>query len=1061
MTTTLFSELSQRLDWPKEADIFHPPGPGPAIYSRLAQSKIETPLGRMLGSGQVEVGILAPDPSAVSSDAPIALVCRFARALTPQELNATRKLAWNFCRCPLLVTVEPHLVRAWSCYERPDAATGQFRTDPLADSGEGSLTDLDRLADTLHWIYLASGQFIARNAARFDRRQRADVTLLENLRYVRKRLTKDLPIHIAHDLLARVIFVQFLFQRADANGYTALSPRKLEQLYEGNVLSQRHAGLSSVLMHRSDTFSLFKWLNERFNGDLFPTDYAEEQHHVREHHLEFLAGFVSGTLKMRTGQYLLWPHYSFDTIPLEFISSIYEEFVTNRADKVGIGEHYTPPFLVDFMLDKVLSWFGTDYNLRILDPCCGSGVFLVRAFQRLVHRWRNANPKVEPQASLLRQLLEKNLFGVDIREDAVRVSSFSLYLAMCDEIDPKYYWTQVHFPSLREVRLRTADFFVETMPEVSTQHDSGKKETSGLYDIIIGNAPWGKKSLTEAAGQWAKMNGWPAVGNQSGTLFLAKALKLCRPSGGICMIQPAGALLFNVSDPSLKFRKRLFSNHKVREIVNLSALRFLNIFPRAVGPACIVTLHPKQPDDQPIAYWSPKQTETQEEKHRVIIDDQDLNWVWPDEAANEPVVWPSLMWGGRRDLEFIQRVANRYPTLRDRIRRDRKWRSKRGFQRGTKEAKEHTSLLNIPILEKPSSEEKACEASYVWKSLPWVAPVSRFPRNTDPMFAYPKPLETYRLPLLILENSWVVSDPRFDARLIVRDNDLSDDRMNYLLYSQSFFGIRHPDITLMAAATVVANSAFAVYFFYLTSGRLASYRPTIRKKDFEMLPLPSDAGFGIEEVACMDRTQIDSTALSLFGATEVDHILVDNFISTTLRDFKDSFESPGMKALTDNAASKCLDLEDYCATFMKVLASGFGELTSLCATIYTTHMCSDVPYRIVAIHLGATSGSPICYRTLSRPDLLKEFAKLQERYQSQADHITEMYHRKVARIYQDAPLTDGDGRSRNVPSVFLVKPNRVRYWTRSAALHDADSVASDLMQWAEADRLREDSTRHD
>ena len=222
---------------------------------------------------------------------------------------------------------------------------------------------------------------------------------------------------------------------------------------------------------------------------------------------------------MKNGQYLLWPHYSFDTIPLEFISSIYEEFVTKRkgqAGQKGIGEHYTKPFLVDFILDKVLPWSGEDYNIKILDPCCGSAVFLVKAFQRLVYRWRNATTGKEPSAAFLRKLLEEHLFGVDREPKAIRVASFSLYLAMCDEIDPRYYWSEVRFPHLRQVTLRNSDFFSENLKGIRS------KEDEGSYDLIIGNAPWGEESLTDLAQQWAEQNGWRAADKQVGTLFLAK-----------------------------------------------------------------------------------------------------------------------------------------------------------------------------------------------------------------------------------------------------------------------------------------------------------------------------------------------------------------------------------------------------------------------------------------------------------------------------------------------------------------------------------------------------------
>ncbi len=68
----------------------------------------------------------------------------------------------------------------------------------------------------------------------------------------------------------------------------------------------------------------------------------------------------------------------------------------------------------------VLPWDGEEWNLRILDPACGSGVFLVKAFQRLIHRWRRAHDR-EPLVRDLKPILANNLVGVDRNPEAVRV----------------------------------------------------------------------------------------------------------------------------------------------------------------------------------------------------------------------------------------------------------------------------------------------------------------------------------------------------------------------------------------------------------------------------------------------------------------------------------------------------------------------------------------------------------------------------------------------------------------------------------------------------------------
>jgi type I restriction-modification system DNA methylase subunit len=83
------------------------------------------------------------------------------------------------------------------------------------------------------------------------------------------------------------------------------------------------------------------------------------------------------------------------------------------------------------MKRKWQNWFSRCWNLRILDPCCGSGIFLVKAFQRLIWRWQRVH-KRPPLVNDLKPILAENLMGVDINDEAVRVASFSLYLTMVE-----------------------------------------------------------------------------------------------------------------------------------------------------------------------------------------------------------------------------------------------------------------------------------------------------------------------------------------------------------------------------------------------------------------------------------------------------------------------------------------------------------------------------------------------------------------------------------------------------------------------------------------------------
>ena len=400
----------------------------PSVFAALARDKIGRALGAFKDSRDAIVGILTTDPSAADTEPPLAVVVEFKRQVSEETLRQLQRLAWNFSHSPALITVEPSLLRVWTCCEAPNPqrkieeyVVHQLEASDFASKDRSAL---ERLAmRSLHWLNLASGDFFKQRASRFNRDGRADQMLLSNLRYIRSELDKAglKDDDIAHDLLARIIFVQFLFDRKDSDGNAALTPAKLTRLHDEGVLRKLHNDFASILVDFDETYRLFDWLNERFNGDLFPgkgdtltsraRGWSAEKRAVGRNHLAILADFIRGNVNFETKQVSLWPEYAFDVIPLEFISSIYETFVTERAVKEGI--FYTPPHLVDFVLDRVLPWEGDAWDLRILDPACGSGIFLVKAYQRLIYRWKRQNPGQQIRAQELRRLLERNVFGVD------------------------------------------------------------------------------------------------------------------------------------------------------------------------------------------------------------------------------------------------------------------------------------------------------------------------------------------------------------------------------------------------------------------------------------------------------------------------------------------------------------------------------------------------------------------------------------------------------------------------------------------------------------------------
>jgi hypothetical protein len=235
------TQLQKQTKWPAAKAIFSPSGTGPRLLAKLAQEKIQAAIRRCPDAGDARVGILTKNPRCDDTEAPLALVCEFPHPVSDHTLALCHRLAWLFVRAPLLVTVEPHQVKTWTCCEMP-------ATEEELPSGRGeiaearldltaSLSPSEQAAHALHWVRLASGDFYRQFPDRFRRDERADRLLLEGLKYVRKRLQKEgLDDDRIHDLLARIVFSQFLFDRKDSDGRPALNTGLLSRLHEDGHL---------------------------------------------------------------------------------------------------------------------------------------------------------------------------------------------------------------------------------------------------------------------------------------------------------------------------------------------------------------------------------------------------------------------------------------------------------------------------------------------------------------------------------------------------------------------------------------------------------------------------------------------------------------------------------------------------------------------------------------------------------------------------------------------------------------------------------------------------------
>ena len=890
----------------------------------------------------------------------------------------------------------------------------------------------------------------------FRKEERADALLVSNLRAVRKQLlTAGLDRDICHALLARLIFTQFLFQRTDSDGRPAISQTTLDACFDGTIKSvyQHATALENILKSKEETYALFHWLNEKFNGDLFPgkgqtpgereAEWKAEKRKVTLDHLKILAEFVSGTTNLGDRQESFWPEYSFDTLPLEFISSVYEEFL--NEDQLQLSAYYTPPHLVDFVLDGVLPWGGKEWDLRILDPCCGSAIFLVKAFQRLVQRWKNAHPGVEPRVDDLRGLLLNNLLGIDKSPEAIRVASFSLCLALCDAIDPKHYWKQTLFPPLRSVRLIESDFFAEDHKEFQTKEVPEER----MWDLVIGNAPWRGGALEdESLGlAWAVKHKWPVADKNPGPLFLAKAAAITKPDGKVSMIQPAATLLYQRSwDASDALRQKIFTSFTVEEVVSFAQLRF-QLFKNATSPACLITLIPRQPSkNHLLQYICPKplwHSQNLRQEGTISIEPQDIHRISAWEAANDPLALTVLILGQQRDLDLIRNLQQ-HATLK-KLKAEKKETTKdgrvlltrEGIIRGKSKQRDEPQILERRILEKPNFPKP--------ESL--VLNVGELKTNKNPKVdhAASSDFSAFELPQLVIKQSILKSVGRFQTQLVNAEKEQKGQKG--IICTQSYVSIhqfREGDGWLNSACLAFRSSVCA-YFLALTS-RLAFDRGEALSGDMLDVPIPKPSSALVADK--VDLAEVDALIEQAFGLKEPEQALIADLLNFVYREGgRDGNERPGREATIRDIANEPGDLHQYTDFFLKTLRATFGKEKAVRATVFEespTH--NRLPVRMVAIHLDwPQRRSLLAKQSMPVGQLRREMAAFYKdllgNRTRQGLATSGLGFQRVARLFISHQAADG----LKIPTVLYLKPDQRRYWTRSQALRDADELAAAII----------------
>jgi type I restriction-modification system DNA methylase subunit len=310
--------------------------------------------------------------------------------------------------------------------------------------------------------------------------------------------------------------------------------------------------------------------------------------------------------------------YDFDVISTEVLGYIYEQYLGYTLDltdqqvryelkpdvrKAG-GVYYTPEYIVDYIVKNTVGRLLKELSpakikkLRILDPACGSGSFLIRAYKEMLiwyssqkqnkRKAKDDHPtfdleyeKGKRRLTLYekREILKRHIFGVDIDEQAVEVTKLSLMLKMLDgefAILPSGALLPMLDQNIQcgnslisggtlELKEYFGNEWYKAKPFNWEERFRDIMTKENGFDVVIGNPPYGaqfnnleKKFLFK---EYPVIKGQP----ESYEYFLFRAIILCKKRGYISFIVPTN---FIESQRAEGLREALVKDGHIKLISN-------------------------------------------------------------------------------------------------------------------------------------------------------------------------------------------------------------------------------------------------------------------------------------------------------------------------------------------------------------------------------------------------------------------------------------------------------------------------------------------------------------
>ena len=745
----------------------------------------------------------------------------------------------------------------------------------------------------------------------------------------------------------------------------------------------------------------------------------------------------------------------FPSFLLKTLSVIYEQFLhlseAGHAVSRGkeAGAYYTPAPLIAFIQEELEKKRPLTEGMKILDPSCGSGAFLVQCYRRLIEKQlQKKQGQLRPNE--LRRILTSQIFGVDRDGDACRVAELSLILTLLDYITPPDLESNPTFalPNLKDVNIFEADLF---------DPDSSCAEitTTPTFDWVVGNPPWielNRSRIREADGpvlRWIQdhVAELPVGGRQVAEAFVWKILTCLKPDGVAGLVLPAMTLF---KKESTAFRKQFFAKTRSWCVANFSNLAYVLFSGRATRPALALFFQPldsrgESDADEPILTYAPLMINQEANRPRrprkkkdtwtIVLNDSEIQEVPTSKAlTGDALPWKLAMWGNFRDGKLLERVARKFPSFRE-FAASHRLSAHEGFKLRAKLASSREQLDAKPELEGKKRVDFN-KLSVDFNKL----------RGCDCLFVFPEdafqiiPKEQCHIPRRGGFAGFLVSQP---------PHILLDEGRRFAVYSDEFIavspgqtGIAAPvgNEILLKALSLYLSSEFATYQQFFTTSQWGISTSIATLDALKNLPVPLDnlshqemvewaklrdtlADMSQHTLASSEGSIVSSMEGALsdkivelhnrvyqaLGLRESERILIRDFVQMNRHCIK------GKVLREAGAAPSEFMRQSYVQRLKKELDAFIGDESGTQHEVVPDY---EERYAIIAVRLMPENASQTVVR---RPERIRE--RLQQR------HSQWMYFNRNLRLYD----YDHD-------TLYCLKPLQALHWTERQAILDAGEV---------------------